>query len=131
MPVITSRLREPIIIFRLTGDCTSDEIQGLFRERLEFLKQTGYPMIYSITDTTHLTVSDERLFQFLTLAGQKRPGTAHDDRIVPLLSGGTSRAVELYRKLTVKPGYNGIVVPTFDNVDQALQFARWHRLGGI
>src|SRR5688572_21415036 len=128
MPTITSRLREPIIIFQLSGDCSSDEIQSLFRERMEFLEEFGYPMVYSITDTTYLNVPDARLVEFLHIAGQKRPGTARDNRIVPVLCGTGSRAILLYRQLTGKPGYRGVVVPAFDTLDQAIKFARWQIL---
>jgi hypothetical protein len=128
MPTITSRLREPIIIFQLSGDCSSHEIQSLFRERLEFLEETGYPMLYSITDTTYLNVPDTRLVEFLHIAGEKRPGTARDNRIVPVLCGSGSRAVQLYRQIAAKPGYRGVIVPVFDTLDLAIKFARWQIL---
>lgn len=123
MPVIITPLREPIIICQYTGVCDERDIEKVFQATVRYLEDTRYPMVYRLVDTGCMQTPDEQVRRLILKSQEKRPGTARDERVIPVFASARSRAVQIHRELWATSRID-IRVPALNTLDQALRFVR-------
>ncbi|MBI1281698.1 MAG: hypothetical protein GC179_26465 [Anaerolineaceae bacterium] len=113
---------EPIIIATGKGLLTIQDFANMFDESaklLEGMEQT----VYRVSDFREATSSFMDLIRMSQLASKGGAGTTTDPRIKAVLVG-TNQWVSLARTIFEQPQYSAMRLPTLENLEDALNYAR-------
>jgi hypothetical protein len=113
---------EPIVLTHAKGMLTVHDFAEMFAvsRRLLHGKQGT---IYRISDFREASSSFMDLLRMAQLASKGNEGTTTDPRIKAVLVG-TNQWVSLARTIFEQPQYSSIRFPTFETMEEALDYAR-------
>ncbi len=113
---------EPILIATAAGSISADDFKGMY-EQVAAMIEGRQEKIYRIADYTAADSSFMDILKAVKLASNHAAGSSSDPRIQTVYVG-TSQWIALARTALQQPQFGGIMIPTFDNLDDALTFAR-------
>ncbi len=121
MPVEVRRLTgEPIIHARFSGHVEEQDVLQMFKLSSE-LAQDIPGRVYRITETRNIELSFEELLRIVRRMGATTAGATSDPRFRAILVGTQTET----HTLSEKAAQDGINIPLFESVDQALNYLRW------
>ncbi|PJF39244.1 MAG: hypothetical protein CUN55_14910 [Phototrophicales bacterium] len=125
MAVETQKLpNEPILIITAKGKFTPENIETSFNEINKYYDPDG-EMLYIISDNTELDMSFSDVVTGLASV-TRREGFRFGAPNSMLIMVGTSEMVRLGTEAMKQKQYGNLEVPMFDNIDDAIAFARNH-----
>ena len=113
---------EPILIATATGLITSDDFGGMY-EQVAAMIEGREDKIYRIADYKAADSSFMDILKAVKLASTHAAGSSSDPRIQTVYVG-TSQWISLARTALQQPQFGGIMIPTFVDLDDALDYAR-------
>lgn len=121
MAVTVHRLpEEPILIAHFSGSVTADEVLWMYEEsdRLIGPQETR---VFRITNIIDAQSDFLRVLEIARTAGQERPGSVYDRRIIGVLVG-TDKWAKLLAELLHLPQYGGLSFPFFRDMASAFEY---------
>lgn len=113
---------EPILIATAAGLITADDFKDMY-EQVAAMIEGHEEKIYRIADYTAAESSFLDIIKAVKLASTHAAGSSADPRIQTIYVG-TSKWISLARTALQQPQFGGIMVPTFVDLDDALDYAR-------
>jgi hypothetical protein len=113
---------EPILIATATGLISVDDFQGMYQQVATMIDGID-GKIYRIADYTAADSSFVDILKAVKLASNHAAGSSSDPRIQTVYVG-TSQWISLARTALQQPQFGGIMIPTFHDLADALEFAR-------
>ena len=113
---------EPILIATGKGLLTVQDFADMFEESAKLLTGVEHT-IYRISDFREATSSFMDLIGMSRLASKGNSGSTTDPRIKAILIG-SSQWVSLARTIFEQPQYSAMRLPTLENLEDALVYAR-------
>ena len=113
---------EPILIATGKGLLSVQDFADMFKGSASLLKGVDHT-IYRISDFREATSSFMDLIKMSQMASKGGEGTTTDSRIKAILIG-TNQWVSLARTIFEQPQYSAMRLPTLENLDDALVYAR-------
>jgi hypothetical protein len=113
---------EPILIATASGLITADDFSGMY-EQVAAMIEGRKDKIYRIADYTAADSSFMDILKAVKLASTHAAGSSSDPRIQTVYVG-TSQWISLARTALQQPQFGGIMIPTFIDLDDALDYAR-------
>lgn len=113
---------EPILIATGTGLLTVQDFAELFEQSRKLLAGQEGPF-YRISDFREASSSFMDLIRMSQMASKGTEGSTTDPRIKAILVG-TNQWVSLARTIFEQPQYSAMRLPTLENVEDALTYAR-------
>jgi hypothetical protein len=130
MPVTVERIPgEPIIMAKLSGDLTVDDVVEMFTRSAEIIKDVE-GTVYRITNVQDIKAPFVEAMKTVQAATKGRSGSTSDPRIYAMFVGNT-QWVDFYRNALQQEQFGGISLPVFASKEEALEHIRQHRAGQL
>ena len=123
MPAQVERFTsEPIVIARLSGHITVEDMENVYADTLELFADDSAPKIYRITDVRQADSNFGEIMKIL-MAARNAPGSSTDPRIKVIFVGSNSWN-KMAREALSRNQFGGVNIPIFAEMKDALDYAR-------
>ncbi len=113
---------EPIVMATLSGEVTIAEMETMYAQCAEIIKEVG--RIYRITRLENTTTGFMDILKILQAAGKGSPGSSSDPKVGVIFLGSGS-LIQLITNTMRQPQFAGVQLPIFQSMEDTLTYIRY------